>query len=265
MHGDPSDRGIGVVTVRSFAVGLLERVPPWLRRRYGKPLILGLGDTLDVLAQNAADAVKMRFPTATVDADALSYTGRERRIDRGPGEPASTYAARLRIWLDSHRTRGGAYALLAQLFAYWRVDLNVPIEVVAASGARESMDINGVITRDVVDWTGGGDLSTFWAQDWIFFHVSGLTATWVDGDDDTMVDDLGDEIVFDVLSGGALTDDEIEALSLVPSTWRPAHLKRCTIVLLYGDGFVYGYPPGVTYGSGKKYGADIPARIVLDF
>lgn len=257
------------MTVRSFAAGLLARMPPWLRRTHGKKLILGLGDPLDTWAQNAADGVKMRFPTATVDADALAYTGRERRIPRGPDEDAATYAARLRIWLDSHRTRGGAYALLGQLFAFWRATLNVPIEVVAASGGRESMDTAGAITHDVVDWTGGGDLSAFWAQDWIFFHTPAtLDVAIVADTGDEIIAGTGDVIIGTIdlasLAGGPLPTTIEDAFRLVPSTWRPAHLKRCTIVLLYGTGRVLGYGGG-TLGDGYVLGADTPIQIVIDF
>lgn len=248
-------------------------MPPWLRRTHGKKLVLGLGDPLDTWAQNAADAVKMRFPTATVDEDALAYTGRERRIERGPSEPAAVYADRIRIWLDSHRTRGGAYALLGQLFAFWRSSLNVPIEVVAASGGRESMDVAGVIVRDVIAWTGGGDLAAFSAQDWIFFHVpSSLDVAIVADTGDEIIAGTGDTIIgsLDLASlGGVLPDSIADNFRLVPRTWTTASLKRCTIVLLYGNGIVYGYAaPGssvATYGGGAVYGEDPPIFIVIDF
>jgi len=252
--------------IRSFAAGLLARMPPWWRRRFGKPIVLGLGGPLDTWAQNAADAVKMRFPTATVDALALAYTGSERRIARGPDEPAATYAARLQLWLDSHRTRGSAYALLGQLFAFWRATLNVPIEVVSANGMRHSMEVDGVISRDVIAWTGGGDLSTFWAQDWIFFHVPATLEVAIAADTgDEIIAGTGDVIVGAIgLAAGSLPATIEEAFRLIPRTWTAAHLKRCSIVLLYGTGRVLGYPPS-TLGSGYVLGADLPVRIVIDF
>lgn len=258
------------MTIRTFAAGLLARMPPWLRRTYGKPVILALGDPLDDQAQNAANAIKLRFPTGTVDPAALSLTGAERRIPRGPDEDAATYADRLRLWLDSHRTRGGAYALLGQLFAYWRATLNVPIEVVAASGGRESMDVNGAITRDVVDWTGGGDLSTFWAQDWVFFHTpSALDVTIKASTGDEVIAGTGDVVIGSIdllsLAGGPLPGPIEDSFSLLPRTWAPAHLKRTTIVLLYGNGRVLGYPPGNTLGDGNALGDNLPVRIVIDF
>lgn len=261
--------------IRSFAAGLVARMPPWLRRTNGKKLILGLGDPLDTWAQNAADAVKMRFPTGTVDADALAYTGRERRIERGPGEEAATYADRTRIWLDSHRTRGGPYALLGQLFAFWRSALNVPIEVVAYSGARCSMDVDGNIVRDVVDWNGDG--SGLWAQDWIFFHVPATL------DLGTLETDGGIEIVDDggvalagtlTFAGGTIPTSLEDAFKLIPRTWTTAHLWRCTIVLMgyptVWSARLWDYPtPVPTWdaweATGATWGDASPIVLVIDF
>lgn len=261
-----------MTAIRSFAAGLLARMPPWLRRTNGRKLILGLGDPLDELAQNAADGVKMRFPTATVDADALAYTGRERRIDRGPGETAETYAGRLRIWLDSHRTRGGPYALLGQLFAFWRYALNVPIDVVAYSGARCAMDVNGAIVRDIVDWTADG--SGDWAQDWIFFYTPAeidLGELATEGGI-VLVDELGEPLAGTLdLAGGTIPASLEEAFKLVPRTWTTAHLKRCTIVLLFeGSARLWDYPvPVPTWdeweATGATWGDPSPIVIVIDF
>ena len=253
----------------SFSTALLRRVPPWLQRAVGGALVRGLGDPIDALAARTAESIKARFPDAD-RPDALAAIGTERRIPRGPDEPAATYAGRLAIWLDSHRTRGGAYALLGQLFGYWRYTLNVPIEVVAASGGRESMDTSGAITHDIVAWTGGGDLSTFWAQDWIFFHTpASLDVTLVADTGDELIAGNGDTIIASIALaslGGVMPASLVDTFTLVPRTWAPAHLKRCTIVLLYGTGIVYGYPvPCATYGDGHVYGANPPVFIVIDF
>lgn len=246
-----------------FASHLLATVPPWLRRRFGKPFVLGIGDVLDDLAQKSSAAVALRFPSAASPPDALAAIGTERRIPRGPGEPASSYAGRTIVWLDSHRTRGGPYAMLGQFFAYWRFELNVPVELVNQQGARWSMDTAGNITRDQL---AGVTFGSFWAQDWIFFHTPQTIADpLVDSDGDEIIDSDGDgiDVVVD-LASGVLPDDLIASFKLVPQTWAPAHLKRCTIVLLWGTGRVIGYPPS-TIGSGYILGADAPIFIVIDF
>lgn len=260
------------MTRRSFATSLVQRMPPWLRRTVGGALVRGLGDPLDAVASLTREAAAARFPTAD-RPDALPVIGAERRIIRGPGEPAATYAGRLRLWLDSHRTRGGAYALLEQLFAFWRYSLNVPIDVVAYSGGRESMDTSGAITRDIIDWT--GDSSGSWAQDWIFFHCpSAIDVAIVADTGEEIVASTGDTIIASIdlaALGGVLPAELVDEFKLVPSTWRPAHLKRCTIVLLFSGNGLWDYePPLPTWdewsAGGELWGDEpTPIQIVIDF
>lgn len=251
--------------MHAFRNALLARLPPWWGRLFGAPVVRGLAAPLDVLAQDTADSVKLKFPTATLDAPALALIGKERRIVRGPDEAAGTYAARLRLWLDSHRTRGNAYALLGQLFAYWQATLNVPIEVVNANGGRASMDIAGAITHDVVNWTGGGSLATFWAQSWVFYHVpAALEVAIAAGTGDEIIAGTGDVVIGSIaLSAGVLPPTIEESFKVIPREWAPAHQKRCTVVLLYGTGRVLGYGGG-TLGDGHVLGADPPLQLTID-
>lgn len=138
---------------------LIRRVtPPWLQRTRGGRLMQVLAAQADELVDKTIDGVLARMPgsQATTDPTALAMVGRERRIRRGPGEDAATYARRLRSWWDAHRTRGGAYALLGQLYAFFLDWLNVRMDVVYYSGTRRWIDEDGVITRDAITWTASG-------------------------------------------------------------------------------------------------------------
>lgn len=251
------------MTRLSFATLLLSRVPPWLRRTFGGRIVRGLADPFDALAERTRESAAARFPDAS-RPDALAAIGKERRILRGPREDGATYASRLLSWWDDHRGRGGPYALARQLYLFWRTALGVDFEIVGANGIRHSVDgQTGAVVRDVIDWTGGGDPSQ-WAQLWIFFHVTGLSASWITDGGEFVITDAGDQIVFDVLSGGALTDDEAEEFRAVPREWSAAHVKRITIVLLYGNGWVLGYPPGIVLGDGHVLGEDVPAFITVE-
>jgi hypothetical protein len=132
-------------------------LPPWLRRKNGFRLMGALADVLDDVIDRTALAVAARFPTDVAAPDALAGIGADRRIRRGPAEGAVTYARRLRGWWDAHKRRGSPYALLGQLFAYWRDTFPMRIDAVAQSGLRHVMAVDGSITRDEIVWDGNGD------------------------------------------------------------------------------------------------------------
>ncbi len=135
---DPLPLELGGDSPRGFAfeAAMLDACPPWLRRTRGAALMGAFGAVLDTLSQRAAEGVRLRFPG--FDVDALPMHGRERRIQRGPLETDERYAARLWGWRQAHRGRGGPYALLEQLRAYF-ADSPRQIDVVYHSGTRRSL------------------------------------------------------------------------------------------------------------------------------
>jgi hypothetical protein len=214
-----------------FSAALVQKCPPWLQRTFGGPFMRGLGDILDTLVDETVQGVKIRFPVDDGDALALATIGRERRIRRGPSEAANTYASRIRVWLDSHRTRGNVYALATQLYLYLRAGINPAFEIVSAKGNRLSVDTAGAMTRDqLAIWAPSGG----WSNIWIFFHVTSAQAA------------------------AAAADHETYAA--VPREWSAAHIKDTTLVFLHDSGRVIGYPPSDTIGDGYVLGDD-PAVI----
>lgn len=146
---------------RLTAVGLVRKLtPPWLQRTEGAAVMEGIAQVLDEFVHDRiVQGVKLRFPGApprALDEKALALIGRERRVRRGPGEDAATYAPRLRGWWDAHRTRGGPYALLEQLYAFFVGWLNVRMDVVYYSGTRRWIDASGTITHDSISWSASG-------------------------------------------------------------------------------------------------------------
>lgn len=258
---------------RLSAVGAIRRLtPPWLRRTVGAQVMEGIAEVVDDTAERFVQGVKLRFPGVPprpIDADALALTGRERRIRRGPLEPEATYAARLPSWWDAHRTRGGPYALLEQLFAYWRDALGVRMDVVYHSGTRRWIDPAGVITRDAITW--GADGSSNWARIWVFFHLGDVLDT-VDVTDhlgDPILDDGDDPILArtgSLIVGGAVSDEDAENFKAIPREWSAAHVQRTTIVLLWGEARLWGYPqPVPAWGAWTWQGATTnPVVLVVE-
>ena len=231
-----------------FQSRILNGVPPWLRRLVGARLLKGIATPIDDVAARTANGASMRFPNAD-RPDALQLIGAERRIRRGPEESATTYARRLLGWWDAHRTRGGPYALLGQLYAYFFDFLNVQIEVVYnTSGRRYSMDVDGAVVRDAISWDGDG--SGNWARFWVFIHAPatipiGTSPIETDGGDVLVTDD-GDTITADVsIAPDELTAEQQEIFLAIPREWSAAHIDKIYVVLLWGAGELWDYPQPV--------------------
>lgn len=259
-----------------FAGALVRRMPPWLQRLVGADVVGGMGDPIDALDTNTTAAVKARFPNATDEA-ALSRIGAERRIRRGLGESAVTYAARIIPWLDAHRTRGSAYALLGQLDAYFQDWLNVRMDIVDYHGNRHWIDAatlvaDSVITRDTISW--GGDSTGKWARFWLFFYLSADTipspiggAHIVTDDGTFRVTDTGAFLVTDgELTASMLSADEIEMFTCVAREWSAAHVDQIQVVLLWGARRLWGYPlPAPTWAAwgGTSTWSDSPTVLTV--
>jgi hypothetical protein len=176
--------------------------PPWLQRGWNEKLLYGFGVVIDSFADALIAGVKMRFPNY-YSPESLPLIGRERRIARGLIEDDATYASRLTRWLDDHRRRGGPYAMLAQLHAYFAPN-NFTAQLVYRSGRRFSMDTGGNVTRDDIPWSPDA-MPTKWARWWLFIFTDAYTPP--------------------------LTDQEKADVALIPTEWNAAHCFG-TIVLL---------------------------------
>lgn len=199
---------------RRFRDAIRELSPPWLRGGLGEEILGAIAVQLDELTDRLVAGVRLRFPGLYGFAS-LPLIGRERRIRRGRLETDEVYVRRLGRWLDDHRRRGGAYALLGQLHAHYAPSA-FPIVLRYASGRRYTMDAAGVVTRDVAAWAVPGGATPRWARWWLFY-------TWPDpvSDDGTWGDPgtWGDGGVW----GSSLTPDEVRDLRLVPREWGAAH------------------------------------------
>lgn len=188
--------------------------PPWLQHGWAEKLLFAIGIQIDAFADALVAGVKMRFPNY-YSAESLPVIGRERRIARGLLEDDATYASRLTRWLDDHRRRGGPYAMLAQLHAYYHPN-NFPIQLIYRSGRRYSMDADGAVVRDDISFHPDGDAAR-WARWWLIMEADAYTPP--------------------------IDDQDRADLALIPTEWNAAHCTGTVIVLPTG-GELWDYPPG---------------------
>ncbi len=198
-----------------FADRVLRACPPWLRRTRGAKFMAALAEPLDDLVDRAVEGLRLRFP-GELNEEALPYLGRDRRILRGPGESAAAYAVRLRRWWGDHRRRGGPYALLEQLAAFWSATPQ-QIDLLYHSGTRFVLAASGTITRDAIAWDPDGD-PTKWAQIWLFYYAPS--------------------------DPGVLTFEEVEAYRALVRTWNAGHVLPAHVWLLWPGAELWDYPSG---------------------
>jgi hypothetical protein len=211
-----------MTTLQTFRDTLRRILPPWLQHGNAELIMFAIGVHIDAIADATVAGAQLRFPG--FNGTALPLLGRERRIARGRKESNATYAARLTRWLTDHQRRGGPYAMLAQLHAYYAPD-NFPIELIYTSGRRFSMDVAGNVVRDDPDtslpldaWGIDPYPPEKWAQWFLVLHwPSAIKAegTWDDDpapwDDPTTVWDLN------------ITPADMVDIRLVPTEWNAAH------------------------------------------
>lgn len=197
--------------------------PPWLATGNNEKLGYALGLLADVLGDALWTAYKSRFPGLGGFAS-LPSIGRERRIARGPYEPDAAYASRLTRWLDDHRRRGGPYALLAQLYAYYAPS-NFPVDLVYRNGTHFHIQPGSppTLTR-TIDTTIAFDTEPErWARWWLIYTTDDY--------------DLG-----------ALQPEDIEDLKHVPREWNAAHCVA-TVIVLTPEAELWNWPPGHTWNE----------------
>lgn len=204
-------------------------VPWWLRTETGGEILRGIGKYLDDHETLNIDAVRRRLPGE--HEDALPLMSRDRGLRRGPAESAAQFAIRLRRWLTDHALRGNPYALLAQLQAFY-TGSNFQIDLVYRSGKRLIQDALGQVQRDYIDWEDFDEDPELWGRWWLFYHSD------------------------------ALESATAAELATVPTDWGNAHTNG-TVVVLYGETELWGYPPGtVADEDGSKNWTDDEPVIV---
>lgn len=210
---------------------VLQKVPPWLRRRVGAAILQSIGEVADALVDRAGIAVRLRFPLT--DESSLALLGSERGIVRGPDEAPLVYAGRVQRWLEAHRHRGGVYELLDQWNAY--NPTRRAIDVLYASGTLyRFFEADLPIDRQIIFW--GESNSPVWARAWCFLYE--------DADP------------------GPLTPAEETNLTIIPRLWNAAHMLPLYVVVLWPGVKLWDYPQEIWDEPGAVWTDDEP--IILE-
>lgn len=236
--------------VITFRDTIRKVVPPWLRTGVAGKLLYAIGSQWDALTDMAVATNTIGFPGVYSD-ESLPMLGRERRIRRGRIESAAGYAVRLKRWLTDHRTRGGPYAMLAQLFAYYTGN-HFPIRLVYRSGRAFHMDVDGSVVMLDQPWSPDSQPEK-WARWWLFYEwPTPVAPAHILGEPGLIVGPTW-------TLGSGLTPTEVYDLRIVPKEWNAAHaIGNITLV---NGGWVLGFPPHILGEAGLVLGGSAPVTI----
>jgi len=202
--------------------------PPWLNRTWGERFLYAHAVQLDAVAEWALQGLKARFP-AKAPLDALPYIGRDRKIRRGFAESAEAYIVRLQAWLDSHRRRGNAIALLEQLHGYFTpYSSSMRFSTVDDGGTwfvMDGADKSVTITRKADNWDWDGAPATQWGRFWVIIHPLSSGA-FTDAGDWSNDESYGADGAW----GLSLSPDQCRDLIAIVRDWKPAGVSCIYIV-----------------------------------
>lgn len=246
----------------NFREAFYTLLPSWLTQEEGEKVAFSLAAVKDAFVQRTREGLLARFPQYG-PADAFEFHGRDRKIIRGLNESDETYAARLLRWLDDHPNRGGPYALLEQVGAFWdNAFASGPLDLylIFRNGRTFHRDpTTKEITYTNITWD-YDSLPGKWARWWLVIY-------WPDGSigADGLWSDPGtwdDGGVWD----SNLDGETVERLRRVPRAWNAAHCTNGNgkIILLGGDPppELWDFPAG-TWDDPGVWGVDSPPVVTI--
>lgn len=231
----------------TFRDSLLQAVPRWLKLGRIGTLIYALGVHIDALGDQLVEGIRRRFPGLDSD-DSLSLIGNERQIPRGPAETTPNYSARLREWLDTHRTRGDPYTMLDQLYKFFSGTISADLQF--WTGTVYHLASNGAITRQELGANFDSDTAHPYRWRLLIRWPSPIPQkAWGDG-----------HRYGATVWGSGLDPDTVAAVRTIPAWGNSAHALG-TIIMQNG-GRTWGVPPhnwnSGNWGSGTTaiFGVD---------
>lgn len=232
---------------------LIKKTSPWwFRRGVAEKILYCFGLIFDALADLAIAALRCRYPGDNVLF--LAYHANERRLRQGKYETATDFAARLARFFQAHLDRGGPYAMLEQVYQYYRPN-NFDVYLYYESGSYFHMSTDGAITHTILPATG--------AENWAHWT---LIFSWpVDIASDGIWSDPGtwdDGGVWDIALS-SLTPTDVADLRLIPQEWNAAHCNG-TLVLLGPTDALWNYPPEPWNAAGTWDDGSPPARVEIN-
>lgn len=255
-------QGTGPLQFRNSWIG-----PNWLRSFWSARFIYSLLRPLDILVEvmlQGAAAAWPGFGTST----ALPFIGQSRGFIQGETESNTSFAARLRRWLDAWRNAGADEELALEIQHYLG---NTPtVRVVNRAGFFATANPDGSVTfQSDPGWNwdsiSNPERSTWWSDLWIIVSPSEF-ATYANNADATWQATWGHTNSFG--TGHQVSRRAYDAIVGLVRTWKGAHTYVVAVIWttnvnMFKPGSL-GTPgnPDGTWGNWSKNvaGAQVSAR-----
>jgi hypothetical protein len=202
---------------------------------------------MDALSERLRLGMLAQYPDGNEPADALTEIGRDRRIIRGPAEPAASFEARCRTARTDWKRAGNAWAMLSQIQGFFS-PAGVKVAAVTNSGKWYELAADGTKTTTAgTAWDWDGDTAS-WARFWIIIYCSAGVPfapedTWADAG---TYDDGG---TWDTDA----TPEEAQGVRRIVSDWLMAG-SRCVNVIIAFDEATFVPGSGEPDGTWAAYG-----------
>lgn len=218
-------------------------VPTWAQDPdEGAPLLYTFGRLARSVRDRARDGLAARFPGGAkrygqrfdpAPDDALSLISRDRKIVRGIDEEPEAFALRLIAWLDDHRNRGNAYALMRQVRGY--CNAAVRVRTVDARGNWYTLDRDG--SRSFVpaagNWNWDDADASRWARFWVIIYPTADGLPWTEGPTWGEAGLTWGEATR--TWGSTATPQQVADVRRIVRDWKPAGTRCEHIIIAFDD------------------------------
>lgn len=248
----------------SYRESVRALVPPWLSDRNpaqpsrGFRYLYSMAAALDAMLETAVEGMRAKYPGQGTPT-ALPYIGRDRRIIRGPTEPATAFAARLIGWLDSWRLAGSARSVLEQLAPGFAPGAAPTMRIVNNHGVWYTL-ANGTLTIQYANNWNWDNRTDLWGRCWVIFYATGgypwgKDGRWGDGKK------WGDGRTW----GTTMTRGQLATLQAIVAQWRSQQTRYVNLIVAFDPtSFNPAHPePDGTWGKFYKIvgGVAVPSRL----
>ncbi len=222
-------------TTLSFRIVRSRISPRWLTDGEGGLVGYALDLVKDAFVERLRLGHLARFPQqdpsgTPAPPDALAAMGRDRRVVRGLNESDTSYAVRLRSWLDDRRTGGNAFTLMQKLAEY--LGPLPKFRTVDNRGNWYTRDPDGTRTLllNIDNWDWDGE-ATKWSRFWVIVYPNGLwTGARQFGDPGLTIGGLPEETI-----GSTAPPNVVQTVKFLVNDWKPAGARCVNIIIAFDE------------------------------